>query len=254
MESVKDFYSNLSFGDIDDEIKWKKWEVKNKGLLFYVIDAITKNCGRGSSILDVGGGTGANLLFYGDAINSRELHCLDIREPPRRINGINYITAPVEKLTDISTGPYDCIIMTEVIEHLYDPDRTLEEALKKLVPNGILVITTPNLAGFLNVFSLLLGFQPVDTEVSTVHPYAKPFTKDGTCVGHIRVFTLKAMKEMLISHGLDLISLKSIGRTLPQDGSVKIKFVFYLDRFFARVSSRGGTRMLAVCKKKDGGT
>lgn len=250
MESVENFYSNLSFGDIGEEIKWKEWELKKKGILFYVIDAITKNCARGSSILDIGGVSGVNLLFYGNVLKSRELYCLDIREAPRPIDGINYIKAPIEKLAETPIDAVDCIVMTEVIEHLYDPDNTIDNLLKKLTPSGVFIITTPNLAGFLNVLSLLLGFQPVDTEVSTIRPYGRPFTQNGQCVGHIRVFTLKAMKELLNSHGLNIISLMSVGRTLPEDGPIRIKIVSLLDRLFARLSSRGGTRMVAVCKKE----
>ena len=251
MESIENFYSNLSFGDINDEIKMKKQEIKNKGLLFYVIDAIATNCERGSSILDVGGGSGVNLLLYGDKIGSRELYCLDIRAPSMRIKGINYITMPVEKLDELPVEPFKCIVMTEVIEHLYDPDRILDLILKKLVPGGVLVISTPNLSGFLNAFSLLLGFQPVDTEVSTVYPYGRPLTMGGKCVGHIHVFTLRALKEMLISHKMKLIFIRSIGRISLDGDPVKVKIISYLDRLFARVNKRGGTRMVAVCKKEE---
>lgn len=168
--------------------------------------------------------------------------------PSRRIEGINYIAMPVEKLDELPVGPFKCIVMAEVIEHLYDPDRLLDVILKTLVPGGVLVISTPNLSGFLNAFSLLLGFQPVDTEVSTVYPYGRPFTMGGKCVGHIRVFTLKALKEMLSSHKMNLIFIRSIGRLSLQGDPVKVKIISYLDRLFARVSNRGGTRMVAVCK------
>lgn len=250
MEEIDHFYSQLGFGNLSDEIRWKEWEVKEKGILYYVIDAITKNCARGCSILDIGGGSGVNLTFYGKAIGSSKLYCIDIREPSNKIDGITYIRSPVENLQEISEGPFDCMVMTEVLEHLYDPDRVIDNLLKKLKHDGTLIITTPNLTGFLNVFSLALGFQPVDTEVSTVHPYGRPLVLEGNCVGHIRVFSLKALREMLAFHDLEITSIRSIGRTKPNGGPLKLRFVSLVDRIFSKLSSRGGTRIIAICRKK----
>ncbi len=41
---------------------------------------------------------------------------------------------------------YDCIIMNQVIEHLYSPDAVLKKARQILNPGGILLIETPNYA------------------------------------------------------------------------------------------------------------
>ena len=249
MEEYEEFYSNISFGDNQEELEWKNIEIKKKGLLYYVIDAITKNCNDGSKILDVGGGSGVNLLLYGKAINSHELFSLDIRDPPTKIKGIKYIKLSIDHLNELDIPQFNCIVMTEVIEHLYDPDTVIDNLVKRLLPGGILIVTTPNLSGFLNVFSLLLGFQPVDTEVSTLKAYGRPFTTNGTVVGHIRIFTLKAMKEMLKSHNLNIIKIMSIGRVAPDHGNQKLKIISNLDRFFSKISKRGGTRMIAVIKK-----
>ena len=250
MEENEKFYSTVPFDNYNEELNWKNTEIKKKGLLYYVIDAIKKNCAEGSKILDIGGGSGINLLYYSEILKTSDLYCLDIREPDKKINGIKYIKSSVEQIHDLSIPKFNCIVMTEVIEHLYNPDKVIDDLIEKLLPDGVLIITTPNLAGFLNVISLLLGYQPVDTEVSTLRAYGRPFTITGNVVGHIRVFTIKSMKEMLISHNLNIIKIMSVGRIASEHDTKKLKIISGLDRFFSKISKRGGTRMIAILKKK----
>jgi len=66
------------------------------------------------------------------------------------------------------------VIMSELIEHLVDPDATLDEALRVLVPGGTLLLSTPNLAAWYNRALLLFGVQPVFTEVSLRGIYGRP--------------------------------------------------------------------------------
>ncbi len=250
MEENEKFYSVLSFEDYNEELKLKNIEIRKKGLLYHVIDSIKKNCAEGSKVLDVGGGSGINLLYYGDCLRSNDLYCLDIREPGKKIKGIKYIKSSVEQIHDMPLPKFNCIVMTEVIEHLYNPDKVIDDLVEKLLSGGMLIITTPNLAGFLNVISLLFGYQPVDTEVSTVRAYGRPFTAKGNVVGHIRVFTIKSMEEMLISHNLKIVKIMSVGRIASDREPIKLKIISALDRFFSKVSKRGGTRMLVMIKKK----
>ena len=253
MEFAVNFHSKLPFSSVEEEIKFKEEEIRNKGLLYWVVEALSVHCSEGTSILDVGGGSGVNLLFYGEAVHTHKLYCLDVRQPVTSIDGITYIHGSVEELPKITidnTEYFDCIVMTEVIEHLYDPDLAIDNILEKLRPGGLMLLTTPNLAGILNVVSLLFGFQPVDTEVSTKYPYGRPFVQTGKCVGHIRVFTERALNDMLTHHGLDIIEMKSVARTKVKSDPLSIKVISALDWLFSKISRRGGTRQIAVCRKR----
>lgn len=44
-------------------------------------------------------------------------------------------------------GPYDAILLVQVIEHLADPRAVLERLVAALAPGGVIVLETPNVAG-----------------------------------------------------------------------------------------------------------
>jgi SAM-dependent methyltransferase len=92
----------------------------------------------------------------------------------------------------------DVVIMTELIEHLVDPDAALAEARRVLVPGGHLLLSTPNLGAWFNRALLLMGLQPVFSEVSTTGIYGRPGRE---VVGHLRLFTRRALAEFLAAKG-----------------------------------------------------
>ena len=138
--------------------------------------------------------------------------------------------------------------MTEVIEHFLDPDKVLENIVNLLNDHRVLIITTPNLSGILNIISLLLGFQPPATEVSLRKAYGRPFRRNGgQVVGHFHVFTLRALKKMIEAHGLRDISISTCCMTLNRDSPLHLRIVSLLDRMFSYLFPHGGTRIIAVC-------
>ncbi len=91
---------------------------------------------------------------------------------------------------------FDCVVCCEVIEHIVDTDRLLSELKRVLKPGGVLVLSTPNLASALNRVFVLLGWQPLSTEVSTRRSdYGNPLRKPLTPAGHVRSYTFRALVE-----------------------------------------------------------
>lgn len=95
------------------------------------------------------------------------------------------------------------ILCFDVIEHLFDPDYLLTEAFRVLAWGGSIVITTPNLASWYNRICLCAGWQPFWTEVSTRFVIGNPIRKKRMTEkkimpsGHLRLFTTKALRELL---------------------------------------------------------
>ncbi len=106
---------------------------------------------------------------------------------------------------------FDLVYCAEVIEHLFDPDFAMEEFTRVLRPNGKVLITTPNLASWYNRIMLLLGIQPVHTEVSTWRVLGRRFPAFGQGnrpVGHLRLFTLGGLIDFLSLHDLQVITIE----------------------------------------------
>ena len=114
----------------------------------------------------------------------------------------------------IATSSVDFVIMSELIEHLVDPDSTLDEARRILIPGGTLLLSTPNLAAWFNRVLLPCGIQPVFTEVSLRGIYGRPGSE---VVGHLRIFTRRALEGLLKANGFIEVDISGApGKVVPR--------------------------------------
>jgi SAM-dependent methyltransferase len=135
---------------------------------------------------------GANVTIIG-----LDWSCAALDRARRR--GIPVVRAEMDGVgLPLASGSVDVVIMSELIEHLVDTDAALEEAGRVLVPGGRLLLSTPNLAAWYNRVLLAFGVQPLFTEVSLRGIYGRP---GRDVVGHLRVFTRRALEEILASAG-----------------------------------------------------
>jgi SAM-dependent methyltransferase len=105
----------------------------------------------------------------------------------------------------LASSSVDVVIMSEFIEHLVDPDNALDEAWRVLIPGGTLLLSTPNLAAWYNRVLLAVGVQPLFTEVSLRGIHGRPGTE---VVGHLRLFTRRALLSLLKTMGFVAIKIK----------------------------------------------
>jgi len=90
------------------------------------------------------------------------------------------------------------VLMGELIEHVYDPVAMLRECRRVLVPSGLLVLTTPNLAALQDRVGFLAGRAP--RQVDPLHPYLWL---------HIRPFTVSLLRDVLRRAGLEPVRVRS---------------------------------------------
>ena len=113
--------------------------------------------------------------------------------------GLTVLRAGVDRPgLPIADGAADVVIMSELVEHLVDPDWAIAEVRRVLRPGGSLLLSTPNLAAWYNRGLLVLGFQPVFSEVSLRGVYGRP---GRVVAGHLRLFTRRALAEFLAASG-----------------------------------------------------
>ena len=106
---------------------------------------------RFERILDVGCGDGNFTVLIAKACKAKEVYGIEISEKGvelARKNGIKCYQLDVDAEDfPFEDNFFDAVTALELIEnHLYDPDHFLEEVHRVLKPNGIFVLSTPNLA------------------------------------------------------------------------------------------------------------
>ena len=246
---IEDFYRENPIHEDEAERIDKSSEIDKKGVLYWVIEFIRKYGTHRGTILDYGGGSGINLDLVSNYVKFDLQVCADIRQPAKKLVGIEYVngdSSAIERY--LGERKFDVITLVEVIEHVFDPDDLITRMVRLMRPESLLIITTPNLSGLINILALILGFQPMDTEVSAQIPYGRPLSTQGV-VGHIRVFTYRALFQMLSQHGLEVMDSRTIGRFVKRpQASPLISGLYFMDRAFSHMFKWGGSRMIFACR------
>lgn len=96
------------------------------------------------SVLDVGCGPGRFSEYCTGAYRGVELNPQAVAEAQR--HGRNVV---LERLEDQPNGAFDVVTLFQVLEHVTDPEGFLAEAAKKVAPGGRLIVTTPDMTGYM---------------------------------------------------------------------------------------------------------
>jgi SAM-dependent methyltransferase len=129
------------------------YKIKRKLTYRFAINAIGRYQAKSNTfrLLEIGTGSGYFLAFihaefpaavlHGIEYDPRLLHVTQSRAPYAHcINGN-------AESFDFGDEQFDVIVSFQVIEHLYSPAMMLASVRKHLKPNGIFIVTTPNLDG-----------------------------------------------------------------------------------------------------------
>ena len=106
---------------------------------------------------------------------------------------IQYICSDLAGIKNKFPRYFDVVIAGDIIEHIFDTDRFLQDIRFVLKKGGSLLLTTPNVASFGRRIMLLLGLNPF-LEYSVLLPYPEI-----NC-GHIRYYTDSDLRNQLMAH------------------------------------------------------
>ena len=158
---------------------------------------------QGAKFLDVGCADGNATIKYANTVGIKRdnIYGLDINDDFILLAKEKFKVFKVDFEKDIfpfENNYFDLIIIDQVFEHIKNIENLTKEISRVLVPNGYLVVSTPNLASLHNRFLLLFGRQP-----SCINIFSE----------HIRGFTKEALKKFILNNIKDskAISFKGVG-------------------------------------------
>jgi 2-polyprenyl-3-methyl-5-hydroxy-6-metoxy-1,4-benzoquinol methylase len=111
-----------------------------------VMDLLGLGAHRRGRLLDIGCGSGdflARMHALGWSVQGLEPDPEAARLAAQR-HGLDVRTGTLPH-PDFQAGTLDVVTLHHVIEHLHDPEATLREARRLLVPGGLLALATPNI-------------------------------------------------------------------------------------------------------------
>jgi len=114
-------------------------------------------------LLDLGCREGDGTIRLGQRVGTTELLGMDYNREVLALaarRGILSIQADLNQSIPLIDDCIDVITASDILEHLVNPFVFVSEMYRVLQPGGYIVLDTPNLASWHNIFALLMGVQP----------------------------------------------------------------------------------------------
>jgi len=162
-QAEKDVYDNWA-GTYDHSF-WPVW-------LDRWVDTFAQDVPEGSSVIDIGCGTG-NALWHLSKRNPSLLAGIDISPKSIAVAQAKLSRLPVDLRvgdaeSDLSwpDDTFDVAVMNATIHHFPEPENVLHQAFRVLKPKGRLIIADPLFfLPFLQIVNLLLRVYPVNGDL-----------------------------------------------------------------------------------------
>lgn len=107
---------------------------------------------------------------------------------------------------------FDFLCCNQVLEHVFETEKLLREFRRVLTPQGICVVSVPNLASWINRIVVLFGGQPLGSEIGTESvtygfwpTFLQSRLKQFTPSGHIRDFSPRGLKDITAACGFEAL-------------------------------------------------
>lgn len=191
------------------------------------------------SVLDIGCGEGATLKWLRDTARCKETCGVEFMdraaETARRVLDRVEIGNIESETFDFKGGQFNLILCLDVLEHLRDPWDVIKRVSGWLAPNGVLVVSVPNIR-YRSVLS--------DLALKGQFDYQQFGILDRT---HLRFFTRKSAIELLQSAGLHDIELVLHPSVIHGKAAVfnLLSFGYFRDVFSWQLLLRGVKVQLA---------
>ncbi|MFM1769410.1 MAG: hypothetical protein RJA22_1939 [Verrucomicrobiota bacterium] len=175
-------------------------------------------------LLDVGCGKGLFLRDFARAAKNRH------QVSRVQATGIDLVRSPGEFFSEICEDfefiqqnldgqvlplpdqSFDFVCCNQVLEHIFETEKLVREFRRVLRPEGVCVISVPNIAAWVNRVLFLFGSQPLGSELgaeSISYGFYPRFMQKRLDVfkpsGHIRDFTPRGLSDLAAHCGLKTV-------------------------------------------------
>jgi len=144
---------------------------------------------------------GLNILECGitkgglaDLFSKEGANCFGIDINPRQIEGVKIVQADLNNGFPEFDIKFDVIFAGEVMEHLFDDVKFIKNCRNLLKPNGLLMITVPNLVFSANRLLMLFGKMPIFAYASY----------------HYHIYNKKTVENLIKQEGFKILETKSL--------------------------------------------
>jgi len=169
----------------------------------HLIPQLVRRLSRPGRVLDVGcddGFAGRDLLKDGFQVWGIDRNPVTLRKAARYYQ--QTILADIESELPLPEGPFNVIIFADILEHLTNPAAVFTHFAELLAPDGLVIVSVPNVAHWYVRLSLLLGrFDYTDRGIL-----------DRT---HVRFFTLRTARRFLEDAGFAVEAIETTATPLP---------------------------------------
>ncbi len=127
--------------------------------------------------------------------------------------GVNFRLGDAHKLP-FKDKSFEAVVMLDLLEHLDDPPKALQEAYRVLKPRG--------------TFS---AFIPIEGDLFSIHGWMRRllgFVPKEKCIGHIQQYTLAELKVLFGKVGLKILRRRYFGHLFNQLTDFSYFTLFYL--------------------------
>lgn len=156
----------------------------------------------GARVLDIGSGPGglaAELVKKGCQVTVVDQYAAKVDAPEVRV-----ITQNLDDAIAFDATEHDVLLLLDIIEHLRDPERFLEQLRKQFgYETKTVILTTPNIAFVIQRVMLALG----------QFNYGRAGILDRT---HTRLFTFRTLRRLLSDEGFRIKRIKGVPAPFPK--------------------------------------
>jgi methionine biosynthesis protein MetW len=196
---------------------YKSVDVENRRVILSLLEV----AGNSARILDLGCNDGGFTLEMGKKVGTTSLFGVELVEEFVQqclTQGIETHRADLNEPLPFNNASFDIIVANQVFEHLHNTDQFIKEINRVLKSDGYAIVSTPNLAAWHNIASLLLGWQPfvanLSDEINIGNPMWPSYKKkaaQGKYPVHRRIPTYRGLKELFEYYGFVIEKLLGIG-------------------------------------------